>query len=316
MSRTSWSGVRSESAPPGLGASLSGSQRDAYLDRIGDRGHLVQDGETLAALSLAHLRAVPFENLDVFGQVPVRLDLDRIYRKVVERHRGGFCYELNALFAALLESLGFEVSLLAMRFAVEGGYGPEHDHLSLAVWPGANGATPDRDVGPWLADVGAGRHSLARPVRLDDVADQAHPADGATHRVVAGMAPCWHLWRRDAGDEWRELYRFTREPQSWDAFAARCAFYQDDPDSDFRQTAWATRLTSDGRITLRDGLLSITHTATGAREEIAIAPADVAATLADHFGITLDRPVHTVPSARPTGVTHDAPGDHEPTTDG
>ncbi|MBA2753664.1 MAG: arylamine N-acetyltransferase [Chloroflexia bacterium] len=331
--------------PSGIGATLTGQQREAYLDRIGYRCPAAPDGETLAALSLAHLRTVPFENLDVFHRVPIRLDLDSVYHKVVERRRGGFCYELNALFAALLGSVGYGVSLLAMRFATEDGYGPEHDHLSLAVWPGtpdglarpagqgdgsdaagsslagtdrSSGAASGMGTGPWLADVGAGRHSLSRPVRLDDPAEQPHPADGATHRVVRGVGPHWHLWRRDPGEDWRELYRFTRHPHPWQAFASRCAWYQDEPASVFRQTAWCTRLTGDGRITLRDGLLSVTDPATGERDERAIPPDDVAATLSDQFGITLDRsvlPPLTAGHDRANILARDASGDGDDSRD-
>ncbi len=81
---------------------------DAYLARIGadrPRGTTRAD---LAALHAAHPRAVPFEDYDIHLGVPLSLDPDRLFDKIVTRRRGGFCYELNGLFAALLRGLGFD----------------------------------------------------------------------------------------------------------------------------------------------------------------------------------------------------------------
>ena len=84
---------------------------DSYLARISYSGPLAPTLETLRALHYAHLLAVPFENLDVHRGVPIVLDQERLYDKIVLHRRGGFCYELNSLFAALLGQLGFKVTL-------------------------------------------------------------------------------------------------------------------------------------------------------------------------------------------------------------
>ena len=82
----------------------------------------------------AHLLAVPFENLDIHLGRPISLDQDALFGKIVTRRRGGFCYELNGLFALLLRELGFEVTLLSAGVArADGGFGPEFDHLTLLV---------------------------------------------------------------------------------------------------------------------------------------------------------------------------------------
>jgi len=89
-----------------------------YLQRIDYRGTLEPTASTLHALHVAHLRHVPFKNLDIaccrlFDLGPVRL-----FDKIVTRQRGGFCYELNGLYALLLEQLGFAVTRLAARINV------------------------------------------------------------------------------------------------------------------------------------------------------------------------------------------------------
>src|SRR3989440_10034587 len=128
----------------------------AYLQRIDYTGPLVPSAKTLRLLQVAHLRTVPFENLSIHSGEPIVLDDDALFEKIVSRRRGGFCYELNGLFAALLRALGFDVVLLSAGVAhAGGGFGPEFDHLLLVV-----------DLQEhWLADVGFG-DSFLEPVRL------------------------------------------------------------------------------------------------------------------------------------------------------
>ena len=119
----------------------------AYLARIAYTGPTPPTIETLRSIHRAHLQTVPFENLDISLGRTIVVDEDATVRKIVEQRRGGFCYEMNGAFAALLRALGFRVTLLAARVArPQGGEGPEFDHLTLRV---------DLEE-PWLADVGFG----------------------------------------------------------------------------------------------------------------------------------------------------------------
>src|SRR5215207_7769491 len=96
-----------------------------YLQRISYNGPLDVSAATLEALHLAHLLAVPFENLDVWRKRQIVLDEMALFEKIVARRRGGFCYELNGLFGTLLRELGFGVTLLAAGVArADGGFGP------------------------------------------------------------------------------------------------------------------------------------------------------------------------------------------------
>ncbi len=97
----------------------------AYLDRIDYHGPLEPTAETLRQLHRAHMLAVPFENLDIHLDRPIMLDDAALFSKIVERRRGGFCYEMNGLFAALLGALGFRIDKLAAGVTREGGgFGP------------------------------------------------------------------------------------------------------------------------------------------------------------------------------------------------
>src|SRR5919204_4173614 len=137
---------------------------ELYLQRINYLGSLDPTAETLRALHVAHLLAVPFENLNIGMGWPIVLDQAALFDKIVVRRRGGFCYELNGLFAALLRALGFGVTMLAARANGRDGLGPPFDHLALRV------DAPE----PYLADVGFGRFSQ-HPIRLDTGDEQADP---------------------------------------------------------------------------------------------------------------------------------------------
>src|SRR6185503_11310160 len=89
----------------------------AYLERINYRGSIAPTAETLRDLQVAHLLAVPFENLSIHANEPVVLDDESLFTKIVANRRGGFCYELNGLFAALLRALGFNVTMLSAGVA-------------------------------------------------------------------------------------------------------------------------------------------------------------------------------------------------------
>ena len=86
---------------------------DAYLERINYNGSREVNAETLRALQVAHLMSVPFENLSIHSGEPIVLNEDALFTKIVEKKRGGFCYECNGMFAVLLRALGFEVAMLA-----------------------------------------------------------------------------------------------------------------------------------------------------------------------------------------------------------
>src|SRR5688500_16002226 len=98
---------------------------DAYLARIGYEGSREPTPETLRELHIRHLLSVPFENLDIHWKRPIVVDVDRFLQKILEERRGGFCYELNGAFAALLRELGFDVKMLSARvMSADGNFGP------------------------------------------------------------------------------------------------------------------------------------------------------------------------------------------------
>ncbi|MFT4039340.1 MAG: arylamine N-acetyltransferase [Thermomicrobiales bacterium] len=251
----------------------------AYLARIHYDGPVESTLPVLRDLHLAHLRAVPFENLDIHLNRPISLDEEALFDKIVRRRRGGFCYELNGLFAALLREIGYTVTLLAAQFPLPPErVTTEFDHLVLRVdAPG---------MPPVLADIAAGRRSFALPLRIWGEAPQTQPEAGATFRLLP-EGDGVRLWRRETGGEWERVYRFTWQPRSTADFLPGCHFHQTSPESDFTRKQVCTLMTDRGRITLSDDRLITT--VDGARtEETLPDAAAIRAALRDHFSIDLD----------------------------
>src|SRR5690349_12744847 len=129
----------------------------AYAARIGYNGDFHPSLETLRVLHLAHATHIPFENLDILLGRPIRLDLDSLIRKLIDDRRGGYCFEHNALFAAVLEASGFRVRRLSAR--VRAGAQGVRPRLHMLLMAEADGE-------PWLADVGFGADGLLHPLPL------------------------------------------------------------------------------------------------------------------------------------------------------
>ena len=245
----------------------------AYLARIGFTGSARPDADTLRRLHLTHLYTVPFENLDISLGRQICCDEGRFLHKVVDSRRGGFCYELNGAFAALLRELGFRVILLSARVAREdGSASPEFDHMALLV---------DLEE-PWLADVGFG-DSFLEPLRLKTELNQEQP--GGPFRIVP-IGNVMIVQRQLADETWKSLYQFTLKPHALEDFEPRCQWQQTSPDSHFVQQRICTLPTQKGRITLSD--LRLIRTEHGKPEERLLQNDDEwRAALVEHFGVRL-----------------------------
>jgi N-hydroxyarylamine O-acetyltransferase len=245
----------------------------AYLERINYHGPLEPTAETLRGLHVAHLLAVPFENLSIHAGEPIVLDDEALFDKVIARRRGGFCYELNGLFARLLRELGFEVEMLSAGVGGgAGGFGPEFDHMTLLV------NLEER----WLADVGFG-DSFVEPLRLDERGEQRQ---GAGTFRIEGEGDRLILSKRDEGGDWVAQYRFTLMPHAYADYAEMCRYHQTSPESHFTQGRICTRLLPEGRTTL-SRLRLITTNADGRHERELSGEQEYAETLREHFGVVM-----------------------------
>lgn len=247
----------------------------AYLNRIEYRGPLDPDFEMLRQLHLAHLVHVPFENLSIHAQEPIVLNDAALLEKIVTRRRGGFCYELNGLFAALLRELGFEVAMLSAQVAgSQDEFSRDFDHMTLMV-----ALNNER----WLADVGFG-DSFIEPLTL--VADTEHEQRDHRYRLVSDKQDRLILEQALMNEDWKPQYRFSLQPYQYSDYAEMCSYHQTSPESHFTQQRICSRLTPDGRISLSDMRFIITKN--GMRTERVLEnEQEYAELLRDQFGIVM-----------------------------
>jgi N-hydroxyarylamine O-acetyltransferase len=284
----------------GLGPAVDPAAAESPARALG----VATDREALARLVVAHLHAVPFETLSITGAPDdegrgpgVELALPALYRKVVERRRGGFCFELNGLFGRLLSVLGFETHRVAgMVLPDEGAPSPANHH--------ANVVHLDR---PYLVDVGTGTHAVRRPVPLDGtpVADER----GTRWRVAASDRPdCeYRLERRGeaveggrdddpdgrsddadgdgdaAADGWTTAYVLDDEPRALSYFEATCEYLATAPESTFTGDPVVVDRTPDGyRKLTADALVTVTD---AGRTETPVARAEWRDVLRERFDL-------------------------------
>jgi N-hydroxyarylamine O-acetyltransferase len=252
---------------------------DAYLERIGYGGPRTPTAATLRQLHRAHMFTVPFENLDIPLGNPIVLSLPAFYAKIVERHRGGFCYELNGLFGWLLEQLGFRIMRLSAGVYGDGQRGPEFDHLTLLV------ETEDR----LLADIGFG-DSFVEPLQLDGTVSTA--GTGTLYRL-SRVDSTRVLERQRPGSDWEPQYAFTLKSHHLDEFGPRCHWTQTSPESGFTRKVSCSVATPDGRITLTGRRLITTRGKERTEHEVANID-EYRALLKAHFGIDLGPQLETL----------------------
>lgn len=245
-----------------------------YLQRIQIDKPEAPSYAFLAKLQAQHLFTVPFENFSVSQHERIVLAEDLLVDKIVERRRGGFCYELNGAFGWLLNSLGFKVTRISARVynAHKNDFGPEFDHMALLVHL-------DK---PYLVDVGFGdsaRQPLAMP------AGEAEDVSGRYRIARAEGHAAYHLQKWEAAG-WAPQFAFTTTPYELPAYDAMCEYHQSSPESPFTQRSVCTRATPTGRLTLSPDSLTITED--DHKEKVAItSPEEYQQLLFVHFGVRL-----------------------------
>lgn len=220
-----------------------------YLERIGYDKAVRLDIGSLFGLHRTHLLTVPFENLDIHAGEPIQLAEKALWDKIIIRRRGGFCYELNGMFAWLLKQIGFEVTYLNGRvYNAEGKRGREFDHLTLLV------RLPTVEQ-YWLADVGFG-DSFFEPLRFEDNSEQIQ---GLRAYQLEPVSKGYDLLRRDFDGKWDRQYFFDLQPRNFPAdYETSCRYHQTSPKSSFTRERVISLATPDGRFTLDSQQLTVT----------------------------------------------------------
>ncbi len=244
---------------------------DAYLTRIAYTGPREPTLSALTTLHEAHEAAIPFENLDILLGRGISLDLEALEQKLVMERRGGYCFEQNTLFRAVLEGLGFRVTSLAARVQVGATAVRPRTHMLLRVDLGGEA---------YLADVGFGGGGLVHPVPL--VEGRENWLGGLGHRLRR-KEETWVLEGSSEGT-WEDSYAFTLEPQHPVDFVMANHFTSTFPASPFVNNLTVQRSWPGRWLVLRNRTLTLREVATTTTETIRD-PEHLLEILRDRFGL-------------------------------
>jgi N-hydroxyarylamine O-acetyltransferase len=215
-----------------------------YLNRINYKNQPSVNVQTLFELHENHVFNVPFENLDIYSKILFDLDINNIYKKIIDYKRGGFCYELNFLFCWLLFNLGFKSRIISARIYDElGRPGPEYDHMCIFI---------EIDHKKYLADVGFGDLFL-KPLEIKD----GIQSDGRNQFKTEKINEVDHVLLMAYGEfDFQKKYLFNLNEVKINDFEGLCYHKQTNPLSYFVQNTICTKPTKSGRLTLFNNKLT------------------------------------------------------------
>lgn len=246
-----------------------------YLARIGFRGEAGKNLHTLRELMRCHLFSIPFENLDVQAGKVVSLVPEDIVDKIIYRGRGGYCYEINGLFAMALTALGIEYQFLGARPMFYPMRRPKTHMVIVAK-------VDDKD---WLCDLGFGSYGIRAPIglhQLDEIITQDYD-----QFMLTKTNPQEYLVQALVDGEWKNQFGFDLYPQEWIDFMPVNYLNSTHPDTIFVQKLLVICHTPEGRkILLGDQLKVI---AKGVVEQRQLAEGEIHTVLQNEFGLVANK---------------------------
>lgn len=253
------------------------THRQLYLQRLGYDTPPAPTLQTLRDLQLRHVCTFAFESLSTLLRLPVPIDLASVERKVLLDGRGGYCYELNQMFLALLQELGFDARGITGRVVMGGpadARTARTHRLSLVTLDGVR----------YITDVGFGGMVPSSPLQLDSEALQATAHE--PYRLTHNADGSYTLWAEVAG-EWRGLYVFDLQVQADIDYEIGNWYVSTHPESPFVGQLKVARLAPGKRYTLNNAHYAV-HYLDRPSEKHTIKQADeLLALLRETFGIRL-----------------------------
>ncbi len=214
-----------------------------YLDRIGFTGTPEADLGTLRRIQQLHIVAIPFENLNPLMHIPVELDEEAIFVKIVRKHRGGYCFEHNMLLQDVLKSIGYSVRGLLGRAGQEPASVGRTHMILLVTLEGKD----------YLVDVGYGGLVPTGPLLLEPDIVQTTPNED--YRIIRFDGE--YRLEMNLHGHWKRLYEFDLRTQLFQDFYVANWYTSTSPACSFTHTLVAARSEQGARYTLKDYELSI-----------------------------------------------------------
>ena len=208
-----------------------------YFSRIGVPRSVRTDLTSLQHIHTAHVGSIPFENLDILLGCPIRLEIESLRAKLIDQRRGGYCFEQNTLFLAVLRELGFDARAVEARVRAGAVAIRPRTHMAIIV------SLAGRD---WLVDVGFGGEGPIEPVPMTGL---AVAQGGLEYRVTTNGAT--RILQMRAAADWTDQYAFVPGEVHPVDFEMANWFTSTYPQSPFVRTLTAQRATRDARYVLR-----------------------------------------------------------------
>lgn len=210
-------------------------QLESYLKRIGYKGSLDRNAETLTKLMRAQLFSVAFENLDVQAGKIVSLVPEQIVDKIIGQGRGGYCYEVNGLFAMALQALGFSYKFIACRPMFYPVRRPK-THMIVLV---------EADGEQWICDLGFGSYGIRAPIALSSL-EQIQQQDFDQFRLTTEPSGAYVVQALVDG-QWLSQFGFEPYASEWVDFMPANYLNSTHPDTIFVQKLLVIKHHEQGR---------------------------------------------------------------------
>lgn len=221
-------------------------QIEQYLERIQFGSSVALNEQTLRGLQIAHLTHIPYENLDILKGIPVSLDPEALFSKIILDKRGGYCFELNGLYSNLLKSLGFRVTNYLGRFII--GYNSVQMRRHRILKVEANDRVFICDVGVRSESYRIPLHFMEGKVQFDGISE---------YKLVKDEFYGWILCMHEPGKEWKRIYGFTEEPQLDLDYVMPSFFCEKHPNSEHNKFRKISIFTANSQIGLVDDELEV-----------------------------------------------------------
>ena len=249
---------------------------DGYFKRIGYVGSTDPTLETLRSIHLRHAQSIPFENLNPFLRIPVVLDIDSLYQKLVLDGRGGYCFEHNLLLTEVLKSMRYSVKGLGARvlWNTPEGIVTARGHMLLLV---------EIDHDYFIADVGFGGLTLTAPLALIPNLEQDTPHEKFKLIQIAND----YVLQAKVQGAWKRIYSFGLQENFLIDYEVTSWYLSNHPTSHFVTGLIAALPFEKGRHALRNNDFA-THYLDGSHERKRFDNvADLRFALETTFGIRL-----------------------------
>ena len=242
-----------------------------YFRRIAYNGKTQKDISTVSEIMRCQLFSVPFENLDVQAGKIVSLVPEEIVEKILVRNRGGYCYEVNGLFAMALAELGVPYIFVAARPMIYPVRRPK-THMAIVA---------EVDGEKWLIDLGFGSNSIRKPMRLD-VTDVEVQQD-ADRFMLSKTDESKYRLKAFVEGEWVNQYEFDLYPQEWIDFVPANHLNSTHPDTIFVKKLIVVLQNPTGKVVLMGDTLKTVSNGITTKEFVS--PENRSAILSTHFGL-------------------------------